>query len=76
MYPMHTPSREAEKSNQAVLHVLKENCTQGFELKHESEALEGTGSLVIDLEGKVVYCSQSQRASGELLQEFMEKLKS
>ena len=57
VYPMKNPSREAEK-NPIIIKSEGKNYKHFYEMKrhHSNQALEGTGSLLFDVENKKIYC--------------------
>lgn len=74
LFPMYAPSRRIERRDD-IVEWLKEN----FEVNDvqdwskselENNFLEGTGSMVIDHDNKMIYASISERTSVELLEKF------
>jgi hypothetical protein len=76
VYPMMAPSRRAERRIDALKRLLRQN---GRVVKDviplggpdADRFLEGTGSLVIDHVGKIVYAARSARTDPALFQEFI-----
>lgn len=74
-YPMKVPSRQRE-INPDIITEIGQNYKQQLTLKaaRKGEALEGTGSLVIDSRLKKIYCCLSERADFNTLIKFNMKL--
>ncbi len=79
LYPMFAENRRLERRPE-VLDVLEE---RGFKINNvvdyssaedEGVYLEGTGSLLLDRQNELAYCSLSDRAHEELLIEFCEDM--
>ncbi len=79
LYPMFAKNRRLERRPE-VLDILEE---RGFKINHvidyssaedEGVFLEGTGSLLLDRQNELAYCSLSDRAHEELLIEFCEDM--
>ncbi|ARN77959.1 amidinotransferase [Nonlabens spongiae] len=79
LYPMFAENRRLERRPE-VLDTLEE---QGFKISNvldyssaeeEGVYLEGTGSLLLDRQNELAYCSLSDRAHEELLIEFCEDM--
>ena len=72
LYPMKAASREKEKNPELV---AAQSTAYGhlIDLQRQTpeQALEGTGSLLFDVENRKVYCSLSERADETLLESFM-----
>ena len=77
LYPMYAKNRRLERRPE-VLEFLEE---EGFGIENivdysgaesENKFLEGTGSMILDRENRVAYCSISNRSSEELFIEFCE----
>jgi hypothetical protein len=76
LYPMKAPSRRLERRAE-IVESLRERYTDVVDLTaHEEEGrfLEGTGSLVIDDRGGVVYASESPRTDRALVEEWAARL--
>lgn len=73
LYPMRVPSREKEKNPKIIEEIGRKNYKHFIDLQRhrESQALEGTGSLLFDVENKKVYCELSVRADPALLTDFI-----
>lgn len=72
LYPMLTPNRQAEVRKAVLLDVLKK---QGWtpDITHDLRdtdggVLEGTGSIILDRENKILYASLSPRTSKQSVQ--------
>jgi hypothetical protein len=79
LYPMEPPNRRPERRREILDWLSVE---KGFRLSevidlshHETEGrfLEGTGSMVFDRPGKMVYASVSPRTTPSLLREYGER---
>ena len=79
LYPMFAENRRLERRPE-VLDILEE---RGFKINNvidyssaedEGVFLEGTGSLLLDRQNELAYCSLSDRAHEELLIEFCEDM--
>ena len=74
VYPMYAPSRRAEKRDD-ILRWIKENFLvndlQDWS-EHETEGrfLEGTGSMVMDHDNKLIYAAISERTNISVLEKF------
>lgn len=77
LYPMFAENRRRERREE-VLDLLEE---QGFEIEEvidysraekEGLYLEGTGSMILDHENRMAYCTLSERADEDLFIEFCE----
>lgn len=75
LYPMFAPNRRLER-RLSVLDFVKQN---GFPIdkivdytsfENNGIFLEGTGSLVLDRQNKIVYCALSERSNIKLLERF------
>ena len=76
LYPMKALNRRSERRKN-IIEDLKRNYPEltdysGYE--KESHFLEGTGSMVIDSENRIVYAAKSQRTSTQLLKEWSAKM--
>ena len=74
VFPMYAPSRRAEK-REDILQMLAEkfivkNVQDWSEFEVEGRFLEGTGSMVIDHDNKMIYASVSERTSLPVLEKF------
>jgi hypothetical protein len=75
VFPMYAMNRRAEKRHD-ILKWLKENflvkdVQDWSEYEAEGRFLEGTGSMVIDHENKMIYASVSERTSLSVLEKFV-----
>ena len=77
LYPMYAKNRRLERRPE-VLEFLE---SEGFTISNivdyssaesEDKFLEGTGSMILDRENRVAYCSISNRSNEELFIEFCE----
>lgn len=71
-YPMYAPLRQQERRDD-LLEQISESTTKryGFEYFEEKQRfLEGTGSMILDRENKIVYACLSQRTDVEILNKF------
>ena len=77
LYPMYAKNRRLERRPE-VLEFLEE---QGFGIENivdysgaesENKFLEGTGSMILDRENRIAYCSISNRSNEELFIDFCE----
>lgn len=78
IYPMLTPNRQAEVNCEGLLHALQPfgfSKADLIDLRTEAPLiLEGTGSLVLDREHRVIYACQSVRTSPDLVHKVAETL--
>lgn len=73
-YPMYSEMRRAERRND-IIELLKEKFgyNRQYYFDHyedEKKYLEGTGSMILDRDNKVVFACLSDRTSIELLEKF------
>ncbi len=77
LYPMYAKNRRLERRPE-VLEFLEE---QGFGIENivdysgaesENKFLEGTGSMILDRENRIAYCSISNRSNEDLFMDFCE----
>jgi len=77
LYPMYAKNRRLERRKE-VLEFLEE---QGFGIENivdysgaesENKFLEGTGSMILDRENRIAYCSISNRSNEDLFIDFCE----
>jgi len=78
LYPMFAENRRLERKP-AVLEAIKANfdVKRIVDLTHyeeEGKFLEGTGSMVLDRAGRIVYACRSPRTNEEVLRDFCESL--
>src|SRR6187399_262402 len=74
VFPLYAPSRRAEKRDD-ILKMLAEkfmvkDVQDWSEFEVEGKFLEGTGSMVIDHENKVIYTCYSSRTDVSMLEKF------
>ena len=74
VFPMYAPGRRAEKRDD-ILHSLRESyrikdIEDWSEFEAEERFLEGTGSMVIDHDNKMIYASISERTHPAVLEKF------
>lgn len=74
LYPMYSAARRAERRHDVIDHLRKHyRVTEVVDYsprEQQDEALEGTGSLVLDHVNKIAYASLSQRTHPEVLKQF------
>ncbi|PHI21268.1 amidinotransferase [Lewinellaceae bacterium SD302] len=78
-YPMLSESRRLERRPE-IINYLEENFQVSRRLTLESWEeqdliLEGTGSMILDRENRIVYCSLSQRADEPALRDWAEAMR-
>jgi len=77
IFPMHAPNRRTEKRDDIIQRLLQQFIVADFqdwsEFETEGYFLEGTGSMVIDHENKIIYACLSPRTSLPVLQKFAER---
>lgn len=79
IYPMLAKNRRPERRKKIIETVEKNgfkinNIIDYSEAELENVFLEGTGSMVLDRENKIAYCSLSERTNEDLVIEFCEDL--
>jgi hypothetical protein len=74
VYPMYAPSRRTEKRDEVLLYLkdhFRVNAVQDWsEYEAEGRFLEGTGSMVIDHDNKLIYAAVSERTNVSVLEKF------
>jgi hypothetical protein len=75
VYPMYAPNRRSEKRDD-ILNLLAEkykvtDVQDWTELEAEGRFLEGTGSMVIDHDNKLIYAALSERTHPAALEKFV-----
>ncbi len=74
VYPMYAPSRRAEKREDILQWLAKEfvvtDVQDWSEYEAEGRFLEGTGSMVMDHENKMIYAAVSERTNLSVLEKF------
>ncbi len=76
LYPMMADNRRLERRKE-IINRLKKQYKEVIDLSGMEEKnifLEGTGSLVVDHENKIVYASLSKRTNAEAIEEWNKKL--
>ena len=79
LYPMCGENRRLERRNDAIEEVQKlgfqiDEIVDLTEFENQNSFLEGTGSLILDREKKIVYACLSQRTDRNLIAVFCEKM--
>ncbi len=74
VYPMYAPSRREEKRNDILEWLGKQfvvtNVQDWSEFEAEGRFLEGTGSMVMDHDNKLIYAAISERTNISVLEKF------
>jgi hypothetical protein len=74
VFPMYAPSRRIEKRVEILEQIAKEFVVKDVqdwsEYEVEGRFLEGTGSMVIDHDNKMIYACVSERTSLSVLEKF------
>jgi len=74
VFPMFAPNRRIEKRDEILQYLAKafnvKNVQDWSEYEVEGRFLEGTGSMVIDYENKMIYACMSQRTSLSVLEKY------
>lgn len=74
VFPMYAPNRRTEKRDEILLQLANEfvirDVQDWSEYEVEGRFLEGTGSMVIDYDNKMIYASVSERTSLPVLEKF------
>lgn len=74
VFPMYAPSRRIEKRDEILKEIGKQFKIQDVqdwsEFEVEGRFLEGTGSMVIDYENKMIYACISERTSLPVLEKY------
>ena len=74
VYPMYAPSRRTEKRDDILEQLAKEfdvkDVQDWSEYEAEGRFLEGTGSMVMDHDNKLIYASISERTNISVLEKF------
>jgi hypothetical protein len=77
VFPMYAPNRRSEKRLDILYRLGKEFIIKDLqdwsEYEVEGRFLEGTGSMVIDHDNKMIYAAISERTSLPLLEKFAER---
>lgn len=74
IFPMFAPNRRYEKRND-ILQILNEKFTikdvqDWSEYEKEGRYLEGTGSMIMDYDNKMIYAAISERTNVQVLEKF------
>ncbi len=74
VFPMYAPNRRIEKRNDILEQIAKDFVVRDVQDWSEYEAeerfLEGTGSMIIDYENKLIYACVSERTSLPVLEKY------
>lgn len=74
VYPMYSPSRRKEKRDDILKMLSKQfrvrDVQDWSEFEAEGRYLEGTGSMVMDHDNKLIYAAVSERTSVAVLERF------
>jgi hypothetical protein len=74
VYPMYAPNRRTEKRDEILQKLTKQFVVKDVqdwsEYEVEGRFLEGTGSMIIDYENKMIYACVSQRTSLSVLEKY------
>jgi hypothetical protein len=74
VFPLYAPNRRAERRKDILQELAKEFMVKNWQDWSESETegrfLEGTGSMVIDHENRMIYATVSERTSLSVLEKF------
>jgi hypothetical protein len=74
VYPMYAPNRRIEKRDDILQKLAKEFVVKDVqdwsEFEAEGRFLEGTGSMVMDHENKMIYAAISERTNLAVLEKF------
>ncbi|MGQ0738009.1 MAG: citrulline utilization hydrolase CtlX [Bacteroidota bacterium] len=74
VYPMYAPSRRAEKRDEILEQLAKEFVVKDVqdwsEFEAEGRFLEGTGSMVMDHDNRLIYAAISERTNISVLEKF------
>ena len=74
VFPMYAPNRRAEKRDdilqQLARHFVVKDVQDWSEYEAEGRFLEGTGSMVIDHDNKMIYAAVSERTNLSVLEKY------
>ena len=74
VFPMYEPNRRAEKRDdilqQLARHFVVKDLQDWSEYEAEGRFLEGTGSMVIDHDNKMIYAAVSERTNLSVLEKY------
>ncbi len=78
LYPMYAPNRRAERKenvlNEIDKHYMVKKRVDLSSYEKNNLFLEGTGSMVLDRDNKIVFACLSARTNKEVLEEFCKKM--
>ena len=77
LYPMYAENRRLERRPEVIRFLEDEgfnidNIVDYSSAESENKFLEGTGSMILDRENRIAYCSISKRSNEDLFIEFCE----
>jgi len=77
LYPMYAENRRLERRPEVIKFLEDEgfnidNIVDYSSAESENKFLEGTGSMILDRENRIAYCSISKRSNEDLFIEFCE----
>ncbi len=79
LYPMYASNRRLERREDIISFISKKftvtNTLDFTAFENEGKYLEGTGSMVLDRDNRLVYAAISERMNEEVLDEFCNKFK-
>ena len=74
VFPMYAPNRRIEKREEIIQQLVKEFVVKDLqdwsEYEVEGRFLEGTGSMMIDYENKMIYACVSERTNLSVLEKY------
>ncbi|MBK9569872.1 MAG: amidinotransferase [Chitinophagaceae bacterium] len=74
VFPMYAPNRSTEKREEILTQLAKEflirDVQDWSEYEAEGKFLEGTGSMILDHENKMIYACMSERTSLSVLEKY------
>ena len=78
LYPMNSPNRRLERRKDILESLSKSYCLNANEdlltFEEQSKFLEGTGSMILDRDNKIIYACYSERTHPDVLKEYGEKI--
>lgn len=78
IYPMYAPSRRIERREDVIQmmqqRLKREKLIRFTHYESENRFLEGTGSMILDREHKIVYACLSPRTDEQILEEYCETI--
>ena len=77
LYPMYAENRRLERRPEVIKFLEDkgfniDNIVDYSSAESENKFLEGTGSMILDRENRIAYCSSSKRSNEDLFIEFCE----